>query len=216
MAEFDLDWQYRVAEALGNVDAMRSIVEQRDRENAIIAERNRKWHEDYQRSLANAPSPPAPVATSTVAPLPSPLLPRFNRIVSPSKNIKSAPSDIIQFDEESVEIALIQDLIFEDVGATELSNISRSDLIDGQNVTYSPIKNLSEVRREFNPNNIVATAYAMSYFSRFGIDIDSRGIHEPYFDDSGNLIIEVDSVEDGEELQVQIISDGTIDLVDEL
>jgi predicted nicotinamide N-methyase len=136
-------------------------------------------------------------------------------MAAPDKNIKEAPSDIIQFDDNSIEIALLQDLLFEDISATELANISRTDLIDGQEVIYEPIKNLSSVRQEFNPNNVVATAISTNYFSRFGIDLDSRGIYEPYFDENGDLVIEVEDVRDGEEIQVQLLLNGTINLVDE-
>lgn len=157
------------------------------------------------------PSPPPPPP-----PPPAPPLPTFNRMTAPDKNIKAAPSDIIQFDESSVEIALIQDLLFEDIGATELANISRTDLVDGQSVIYSPIKNLPSVRQEFNPNNIIATSYSTDYFSRFGIDLIARGANEPYFDEDGNLVIEVDSLVGNEEIQVQILSSGTIDIIEEL
>ena len=152
----------------------------------------------------------------TPPPPPVPPLPTFNRMTTPDKNIKPASSDIIQFDDNSVDIALMQDLLYEDIGAVELANISRSDLIDGQNVLYSPIRNLSSVRRQFNPNNIIATSYSTDYFSRFGIDLITRGIYEPYFDEDGNLVVEVDNVGEGEEIQVQILSSGTINIIEEL
>jgi len=172
----------------------------------------RDWWSKYSSpapapATASTPSPPPPAA---------PILPSFRPMTTVSKNFKVAPSDIIQFDDESIEIALITDLLFEDIGATELSNISRYDLIDGQNVIYEPIKNLSTVRREFNPNNIVSTSLAMDYFSRFAIDLSLRGISDPYFDDDGNLVIEIDSVQDSEEIQVQILTNGTIDLVEDV
>lgn len=158
---------------------------------------------------------PAAVAPSPPPPPPAPLLPVFKPLIS-NKNFKVAPTDIIQFDENSVDIALIQDLLFEDIGATELANISRFDLIDGQQVIYAPIKNLPTIRRDYNPNTSVATSYSMDYFSRFAIDISLRGVYEPYFDDQGNLVIEIDVVEDDEEIQVQILTNGTINLVDDL
>lgn len=170
-----------------------------------------RYHASQARPSAAPPSAPPPPPP----PPPIPPLPSFTTMTAPDKNIKAAPSDIIQFDDSSVDIALIQDLLFEDVGATELANISRSDLIDGQSVVYSPIKNLGVIRREFNPNNIVATAYESDYFSRFGIDMLSKVVHEPYFDENNNLIIEIEDVGVGEEIQVQIISDGTIDLIEE-
>lgn len=155
-------------------------------------------------------SPPQPPP-----PPPAPLLPTFRPMPASNKNILMAPSDIIQFDDTSVTVALMQDLLFEDVGAVELANISRSDLIDGQPTIYSPIKNLSTVRREFNPNTLIATSFGQDYFSRFGIDIFARGTYEPYFDDNGDLVIEVDTILEGEEIQVQVLSNGTIDTIEE-
>lgn len=155
----------------------------------------------------NSPQPPPPP--------PAPLLPSFRPMVDDGRNFKVAPSDIIQFNDDSVGIASIQDLLFEDISATELSNISRSDLVDGQETVYSPIKNLASVRREFNPNNVVATAYNADFFSRFGIDLNSRRPYEPYFDENGDLVIEVEYTLDNEEIQVQVLSNGTIDIIEE-
>jgi hypothetical protein len=164
---------------------------------------------------------PAPQQTSYTAPPapppppPAPIYPRFVPMQGSSKNVLTAPSDIIQFDETTVDVALMQDLLFENIGSVELANISRSDLIDGQETIYSPITNLSSVRREFNPNNIILTSSNNDYFTRFGINIFSKTIFEPYFDDSGNLVIEIEGTSEEEEVQVEILSNGTIDLVDE-
>lgn len=170
----------------------------------------REWWANYTPPAQAPATPPPP------APPPVPPLPTFTRMTAPDKNIKPAPTDIIQFNDDAIDIALIQDLLYEDIGAVELANISRTDLIDGQDVLYSPIRNLSSVRREFNPNNIIATSFSTDYFSRFGIDLDSRGVYEPYFDEDGNLIIEVETVNDGEEIQVQLLSSGTINIIEEL
>lgn len=154
-----------------------------------------------------SPSPPPPP--------PQPLLPTFKPMTDSKDNVLVAPSDTIVFDESTVEVARMQDLLFEDIGAVELANISRSDLIDGQSTIYAPIKNLSSVRKEFNPNTIVATSYNADYFTRFGIDLNSRGIREPYFDSNGDLVIEIDTVLEDEEIQVQVLANGTIDLIEE-
>ena len=194
-------------------ELMREQVRLRDAENAAIARKNADWHAQNQANQATPAQVPA--ATAPVpAPPPAPRLPSFNPMQPNSKNFKMAPIDTIQFDESNIEIALITDLLFEDIGATELANISRSDLIDGEDVIYTPIKNLPEIRREFNPNNIVATSYTSDYFARFGLNLLARGIYEPYFNDEGDLVIEIDKVSDEEEIQVQILTNGTIDEVD--
>lgn len=165
---------------------------------------------DYIKKKTSIPE----VSTQPVPPPPAPYYPP--RYVNNSiNNVKVAPSDIIQFNDSLVDVALMQDLLFEDIAAVELANISRSDLIDGQDVVYSPIKNLSTVWREFNPNNLIVTAASNEYFTRFGIDLASKTIYDPYFDYSGNLVIEMDGVTDDEEIQVQILSDGTINLIGE-
>lgn len=173
-------------------------------------QRARDWWSGYSAPSAPPGPPPPP------PPPPIPPLPTFTRMTAPDKNIKPAPSDIIQFDDNAVDIALIQDLLYEDIGAVELANISRTDLIDGQDVLYSPIRNLSSIRREFNPNNIIATSYSTDYFSRFGIDLIARGVYEPYFDEEGSLVVEIENVGDGEDIQVQILSSGTINIIEEI
>jgi hypothetical protein len=150
----------------------------------------------------SSPPPPAPINFPTFIPM-----------TTVTKNVKVAPSDIIQFDDSSVGIAMISDLLYEDIGAVELANISRTDLIDGQEVLYSPIKNLSNIRREFNPNNVIATARNSDFFSRFAIDASVRGMHEPYFNANGDLVIEIDTILGSEEVEVQVLSTGTIDLI---
>jgi len=182
-------------------------------DNAIDKERGKGI---YYVSSSPSPSNPAPTsAPQPPPPPPAPLLPTFRPMVDDGKSFRVAPSDIIQFDDDAVGIATIQDLLFEDIGATELANISRSDLVDGQDTMYSPIKNLSSVRREFNPNNVVATAYNSDFFSKFGIDLNARGAYEPYFDENGDLVIEVEYILDNEEIQVQVLSNGTIDIIEE-
>lgn len=163
-----------------------------------------------------SPSPSSPSTPATSPPPPAPIYPSFRPITGRTRNVLVAPSDIIQFNNDNIDIAMMQDLLFEDIGAIELANISRSDLIDGQEVLYSPIRNLPTIRREFNPNNIILTANSNDYFSRFGIDLSSKTIYEPYFDDDGNLVIEIDGIATGEEIDVQILSNGTIDLVDDV
>lgn len=161
-----------------------------------------------------------PVGQSSVSGLssPPPAIPNLP-IFTPDKRltnlVKEAPIDTIVFNEDNVDIALISDLIFEDIGATELANISRLDYIDGQEVYYSPIANLRYIRREFNPNNIISIGGAADYFSRFGINLVTRGLTEPYFDENGDLVIEIDIISEEEEVQVQVLSNGTIELVDE-
>lgn len=129
--------------------------------------------------------------------------------------VKQADPDIVLFDTETISPELLIQLEYEDISGTELINISRSDIIDGQQVVYSPIKNLSSLRRKYNPNNIISLASTTeSIFSKYLIDLVGRGPVEPYFDDNGDLVIEIEEVFDDEEIETEIDVNGTINTVE--
>jgi hypothetical protein len=165
------------------------------------------WNGQTSQSTPATYSPPPP------PPPPAPILPQFRSIAS-NFAIKQAPIDTVVFDDASVPVGLLEDLMYEDIGGIKLANMSRSDLIDGQEVSYSPIKNLSSLRRRFNPNNIISTATsAGNNFSRFSIDLINRGMNIPYIDADGNLVIEIDDVYPNEVIEVEVASSGTINTV---
>jgi hypothetical protein len=164
-------------------------------------------------------------STGTPAPPPPPPKPPdpWIRTSSFVQGVKQADPDIVLFDEEPLSPELLLELQYEDLAGTELINISRSDIIDGQNVLYSPIKNLASLRRKYNPNNIIALpAVSSSLFSKYAIDLVLRigedpatGLpYEPYFDENGNLVIEIEDVREDEIVEIEVDSNGTINLVD--
>lgn len=135
-------------------------------------------------------------------------------------DVKSATPDIILFDDESTPIEIMTDLIFENIGGQELINIIRSDIINGQNVIYQPIKNLTNLYFQYNPQNILALQDTdFNYFKKFPINFSSKvpvcgtGSEcsivylEP---ETGNLIINVVNVARDEQVEVSIISDGVV------
>jgi hypothetical protein len=155
---------------------------------------------------------------TTEAPAPPPAKPvdpwlKSSNYVAPV-GIKQADPDIVLFDSESISPELLLELQYEDISGMELINISRSDIIDGQDVIYSPVKNLSSIRRRYNPNNIISSPeLSSSFFSRFGIDLIQRGMNDPYFDEQGNLVIEIDDIKENEVIEVEIDTNGTIEEV---
>lgn len=146
--------------------------------------------------------------------VPKPFLPIPKLTGAESTYLKQPPRDTIVFDESEIGIQKLFDLFFEDLGSLELAIIARSDNVDGQQVTYSPIKNLSSFKRRFNPNNIISSfSSTETQFSRFAIDLLSRGIYYPYFDEDGNLVIEIDDIGNEENIEVEILVGGTIEKV---
>ena len=163
---------------------------------------------------APAPVPTNNVSTPAPAPSPVPLTPApMPAPISTTTAIKQASPDIIIFDEQIDPEFLVQ-AFFEEFGGTELINISRSDLINGEDVSYSPIINLSTIKQNFNPNNIISINAFQDNLTQYGIDLVSRGVLDPYFDANGDLVIEIEEVKSDESIEVQMISNGTISRIE--
>jgi hypothetical protein len=119
------------------------------------------------------------------------------------------------FNEDTVSIQQLTELLYEQIGGMELINIAREDTVSGQDVIYSPISNIGSIWGQYNPNNVIAVGSSFdTFFSRFAIDLILRGMNIPYFDEDGDLIIEIDNVLGDEEIHYQIASSGTINEVD--
>lgn len=179
---------------------------------AAVATRDRAVSQ-YQAYLASY-VPPAASPTS-VAPPPPPPTPPSPWNTAPTftqpKGIKQADPDIVIDAEVDTTGDFIAERFFEELGGTELINLSRYDLIDGADVSYRPIANLSRLRRRFNPNNIIALdILSDNEFSKFNINLLARGMNEPYFDDSGNLVVEIDIIRPQENIEVEISLSGTV------
>jgi len=152
------------------------------------------------------PTPPTPTLQIMIAPPPPP--------------VKTATIDSILFDNEATPIDTMADLIFENIGGQELINITRSDIVNGQKISYQPIKNLSSIQQRYNPNNILSLQQtANKYFAGFSIKLEDKIPNEGngtngenvYIEEStGDLIIEFININNDEQIEIQITTDGTI------
>lgn len=134
--------------------------------------------------------------------------------------VKTAPIDTILFDNDTVPVEIMTDLIFENIGGQELINIARNDTVNGQQVIYQPIKNLTAVQQQYNPNNIVSLqATSDKYFQNFSIKFDQKvpttgtgpeGKHIYISPETGELVIEAINLEPDEQIEVEISISGTI------
>ena len=134
--------------------------------------------------------------------------------------VKTASIDTVLFDDETMPIDIMSDLIFEDIGGQELINIARNDIVNGQTISYQPIKNLSSLQQQYNPNNILSLQQTSDkYFANFSIKLDERipttgsGPNGEYVyleEATGDLIIELVNMPSSEQVDVEITVDGTI------
>jgi hypothetical protein len=134
--------------------------------------------------------------------------------------VKTATPDIVLFDDSALPIEVITDLIFENIGGQELISITRSDIVNGQKISYQPIKNLSSIQQQYNPNNILGLQQTSDkFFAGFSIKLEDKipetgnGLNgeNVYFDEStGDLIIEFINLNNDEQIETQITVNGTI------
>ena len=161
-----------------------------------------------QPSVTATPLTPADITTASVA------------ASLPPAPVKTAPIDTVQFNEEGILVEAMVDLIFENIGGQELINIARNDIVNGQNISYNPIKNLSSIQQQYNPNNILSVqSTSDKYFSNFSIKLENKipivgngpnGTHVYLDEDTGSLVIEAINLESDEQIEIEITTSGTI------
>ena len=188
---------------------------------AMLAMLEDKERKHFGRSLNSgvikAEAPPSVSITAT-PPAPEPEMFSARMFAAPPP-VKTATLDIILFDEENIPTDGMFDQIFENIGGQELISITRSDIVNGQKISYQPIKNLSAIQQRYNPNNILSLQQtADKFFAGFSIKLEDK-IPETgngtngeniYLNAAGDLIIEFINVNSDEQVETQISVSGTI------
>jgi len=134
--------------------------------------------------------------------------------------VKVATPDLINFADRQISEQEMIDLVFEDIGGQEMINIVRNDLVNGQNQSRQTIKNLSRINLDYNPNNILSLQdTSASYFSNFPIKFEEK-VPDVGFGpngeivylepETGNIIISVINLSSDEQVEVQILSKGSV------
>jgi hypothetical protein len=140
--------------------------------------------------------------------------------------IKVSRPDIILQD-ESLPVDTISELFVQDLGSQEILNLSRHDLINGNQEQYSLISNANRINQKFNPLNIISIPGKLSeVFKNFAIELQN---HAPDFgtDDNvttseqvrdrvyissitGNLVIDVVNLNTNDRVEVEILTSGEV------
>jgi hypothetical protein len=134
--------------------------------------------------------------------------------------VLTAPIDTILFNDDSVPVEIMADIIFENIGGQELINIARNDTVNGQRIIYQPIKNLTSIQQQYNPNNILSLqSTSDTYFANFPIKFEKKvpstgggpnGAHVYIEPSTGSLVVEVINFEADEQVEIEITTGGTI------
>lgn len=143
--------------------------------------------------------------------------------------VKVATPDIILLKEQILGYEVMADLVFENIGGQEIISIARSDTINGQNVVYQPIKNITSLNYQYNPQNILSLQKTdKDLFKNFAIDLSKKlpncgegfsivddaislNCKHVYVDElGGNMIIDLINILPSEEVQVQSVATVTV------
>jgi hypothetical protein len=171
-----------------------------------------------------------PIATPQVTASSS----QSNAVRTPTRNVTDIASLVPQFDVEE-----IQQLLFENLSAIELSKIERHDTIEGISQKYSIISNLSDIRtkydsikqltvmQKFKPLTNIFTINIQDkipledYVVLQNLDLTYQYLDENndlvdrekgyyYIDTNGDLVIELINLEKNQQVEIQIDTNGTI------
>lgn len=166
-----------------------------------------------------------PVAPVFVAPVaPAPAASSQTSRPSPQPEVKAATPDLIQITEEGMAIEVITDLLFEDIGGTEILNISRHDLINGIDVRYQQISNLAKIQSTYGGANLISIQNPIErIFDRFALKRyqyvptntdDPSGLNNHmYVDPSGGINIELYNLEDNMQIEIEFKAADTTDIM---
>jgi hypothetical protein len=191
-----------------NTQNLLNAMAENERKAGVLPPRN-------SEAIAGGPLP----SVSITATPPAPESEMFSARMFSAPPVKTATLDIILFDEENIPTDGMFDQIFENIGGQELISITRSDIVNGQKISYQPIKNLSAIQQRYNPNNILSLQQtADKFFAGFSIKLEDKipetgngtNGENVYLNAAGDLIIEFINVNPDEQVETQISVSGTI------
>lgn len=120
---------------------------------------------------------------------------------------------VVNLDDPGIDVAQIQNLLFENLSSLELTKFTKHDTVEGINPFYNVISNLSSINREFDPISLLsATKSSTSLFDVYGIDLINRLPEDGNYAyiENGNIVINLNNMGPNESLEIEIDSSGTI------
>ena len=137
-------------------------------------------------------------------------------------NVSLPTRDVVNFQSAPTSPEAVQEILFEQLSAFEIANIARRDTIDGLSETYTLISNLSSIRREYNPYQLISLQKPnFTGFETYQVDLNNyipgdayiadKGISDFfYIDTNGDLVIELTNLQDDDEIEVQLATNGKV------
>jgi hypothetical protein len=174
----------------------------------------------YIDQFAPTPTPPPPAP-------PEPINTIQTYQPQPPSPVRVPERDVVSLAQETVSAETITNLLFENIGANELTKFVRHDTVEGINPYYDVISNLSDIKRKFDPSNLISLQKNnSSFFDIYPIKLQDKIPSDAYLlennltdfvyiDTNGDFVIEVVNLKDSEIVEIEIDTSGTIFEVDE-
>ncbi len=155
-----------------------------------------------------------------------PTVPKYLASTSVQPVKYASPADVL-IQESSLPVDLILKQTLEKIGGLELISLVRHDTVNGQDLVYQPVKNLSQIEVLYNSQNIVKIPDSSeTYFKNFAIKLEaSIPQYDPdeiyvdmidrdnnvFFDAVNNrIVIELVNLKPDYEVEVQTVSLGKV------
>lgn len=150
-----------------------------------------------------------------------------------SDPVKIPSRDIFNLNNQTFSTAEIEEVLFEEIGGTELINLTRHDTVDGLNVFYSIISDLTKTTIEYDPAYILTNVPSYEkYESQFPINLSSKIPSNDYkeesilladtsiapniyFSSDKKIILELENIQSDEIVQIFFFKNATINTVRE-
>jgi len=143
-----------------------------------------------------------------------------------SPNIRVPDLYDIERGNDSLPESVLEYLLFEQIGGQELLSVSRTDTLNGTNPSYSIISNLVDLRFQYAPSNIISLPNALpDIFKQYSIVLE-RYVPEVSIaegdspnayintDSENSLVLEFKNMQPNQQVELQILSTGDLDLID--
>lgn len=97
-----------------------------------------------------------------------------NRNLNQTKNVKIPETYLIEEDAQTIPESVMEYLLFQQISGQELLLISRADLLNGQEVVYQPIKDLSDIAFQYSSSNIISIPETIDgVFRQYGLVLEN-------------------------------------------
>jgi len=154
----------------------------------------------------------------------APSFPSFPDTPSTSTSSIKLPEkdNVLSLSKDNYDVAEITNLLFEKLGAVELTKFTRTDTIDGINPYYNIISNLDKIKKEFDPSNLISSQKSdTSLYNAFSIKLENKIPGDEYLSDrsldnylyinqDGSLVVELVNITPDELIEIEIDTNGTI------